>query len=288
MLIRIMTLIVLLIFNTSWAEPIHIIAAENFYGDIAAKLGGNYVSVDSILNNPKQDPHLFSINPAIAKAITHADIIIYNGLDYDSWMENLITANSQKKLVIVVADLMKKKSGDNPHIWYDPNTMLVYATYLVKQLSLLDVQHKDYFQQQLTLFKQQYQLLINKVIIDKTKWLHTPVIATEPVFNDMANTLGLTMYGLHFQLSVMNDTEPSAADIKDFQNKLMTRSVKVLIINNQVSDPLTQRMEEIAQKANIPIVGVSETEPPMQDYFTWMRDQLINLEKALGESGERN
>lgn len=265
------------------ATPLQIVAAENFYGQIAAKIGGNYVQVNSILNNPKQDPHLFSTSPATAKAIAHADLIIYNGLNYDTWMENLINGNSTIKNVIVVADLIHKKTGENPHIWYDPNTMLIYASYLTQQLSLLDPTHHDYFQKQFILFKEQNQTLINQINKDKIKFQDTPVIATEPVFNDMAKVLGLKMFGLGFQLSVMNDTEPSVNDIKDFQNKLTLHQVKILITNNQVIDPLTERMQQIAEKANIPCIGVSEMQPEGLDYVTWMSNQLNRLEKALGE-----
>ena len=74
------------------AVPVHIVAAENFYGQISEQIGGNYVQVTSILNNPQQDPHLFSSNPATARAVANADIIIYNGLGYDSWINNLIAS----------------------------------------------------------------------------------------------------------------------------------------------------------------------------------------------------
>lgn len=278
-------LLLIFFFSThAFAEPLRIVAAENFYGQIASQIGGNFVQVDSILNNPKQDPHLFSTSPATAKAMAKADIIVYNGLDYDAWMEKLITASSQKKSVIVVADLVNKKSGDNPHIWYDPNTMLVFATELTTRLSSLDAKHEKYFHQQLNLFKEHYQSLMTQIHHDKVKFKSASVIATEPVFNYMAEALGLKVLGTAFQLSVMNDTEPSAADIKDFQDQLTTHNAKVLIMNNQVSDPLTQRMQQIAEQVNIPCIGVSETQPPEQNYFTWMSSQLTALEKALGVS----
>jgi zinc/manganese transport system substrate-binding protein len=275
--------LILFISAPAYAVPLHIVAAENFYGQIATEIGGQYVQVASILNNPKQDPHLFSTTPSTARAIAHADLIIYNGLDYDLWMENLITANSQKKPVIIVADLVNKKTGDNPHIWYEPNTMQVYAKHLVAELSKLDAKHQPYFEKQLLAFNHHYQQLIKQIDIDKSKFQHTPVIATEPVFNYMAEALGLEMLGQGLQLSIMNDTEPSATDIKDFQNQLTSRRAKVLISNNQVSDPLTQRMEQIAKDNNIPCIGVSEMLPLNQTYFTWMLGQLSTLEKALGE-----
>ena len=39
------------------AATVDIVAAENFYGDIAQQIGGKDVTATSILSNPDQDPH---------------------------------------------------------------------------------------------------------------------------------------------------------------------------------------------------------------------------------------
>ena len=103
------------------ADPVKIVAAENFYGDIAAQIGGADVSVTSILTNPDQDPHLFEASAETAKALTDARIVIVNGADYDPWMEKLLGAHKEPgRRTIVVAQLVGRKAGDNPHLWYDP------------------------------------------------------------------------------------------------------------------------------------------------------------------------
>src|SRR5579872_5468658 len=105
--------------NSRAAAPIPIVAAENFYGDVAQHIGGSHVAVTSILSNPDQDPHLFEASPSVARAISAARIVVYNGIDYDPWVEKLLSAaKSNDRKVIVVAELAKKKTGDNPHIWY--------------------------------------------------------------------------------------------------------------------------------------------------------------------------
>ena len=43
---------------------INVVAAENFYGDVARQIGGDDVTVASIMSNPDQDPHLFETTPA--------------------------------------------------------------------------------------------------------------------------------------------------------------------------------------------------------------------------------
>lgn len=266
----------------AYAGPVRIVAAENFYGQVAERLGGPYVQVTSILKNPQQDPHLFSNSPETAKAIAQTDLIIYNGLGYDAWIKNLIAiAEGKNKLILNIGDLTGKTMGDNPHIWYDPKTMLIYATYLTTQLSQLDAPHTPYYHQQFRAFKKDHQILLQKIKSLKEKYQGTPVIATEPIFNYMAEALGLKMEAQGFQLSIMNGTEPRVSDIKNFENNLKNHTVKILFYNNQVENPATTRVKKLAEKYNIPVVGVSETQPPNQSYFMWMDNELNELENAL-------
>src|SRR6185312_5079370 len=106
--------------TVAWAAgPAAVVAAENFYGDLAQQLGGPDVKVTSVLSNPDQDPHLFEASPSVARAVSAARYVVYNGIGYDPWMEKLLSAaRSPDRHTIVVADLVGKKPGDNPHIWY--------------------------------------------------------------------------------------------------------------------------------------------------------------------------
>ena len=103
------------------SDSLSVVAAENFYGDIARQLAGPEARVTSILSNPDEDPHLFEASPSVARAVSAARILIYNGADYDPWMVKLLSAaRSKDRQVVVVADLVHARSGDNPHLWYAP------------------------------------------------------------------------------------------------------------------------------------------------------------------------
>jgi zinc/manganese transport system substrate-binding protein len=107
---------------------IGIVAAENFYGDVARQIGGDRVVVLSILNNPDQDPHLFETTPAVVREVADARIVIFNGANYDPWMQKLLDAVPRSgRTVISVAALVGRRTGDNPHLWYDPATMPAVA-----------------------------------------------------------------------------------------------------------------------------------------------------------------
>ena len=101
----------------------------------------------------------------------------------------------------------------------------------------------------------------------------------------MSDALGLDMRNQPFQIAVMNDTEPSASQIAAFEKDLKTRAVKVLFYNSQVTDDLTARLQKIATESGVPIVGVSETEPPGLTYQAWMGGQLEATGKALAGPG---
>ena len=108
----------------AFADPVKVVAAENFYGDMVSQIGGANVAVTSILSSPDDDPHLFEASPAMAKALSDAKVVIVNGVDYDPWMEKLLSAhNAPGRKEIIVGKLVGHKPGDNPHLWYAPATM---------------------------------------------------------------------------------------------------------------------------------------------------------------------
>jgi zinc/manganese transport system substrate-binding protein len=265
------------------AEPVTIVAAENFYGDVAKQLGGGDVSVTSILTNPDQDPHLFEASASTARRIAEARIVIFNGADYDPWMPKLLSASPRSsRKAIEVATLVHKKAGDNPHLWYDPSTMPAVATTLVALLATVDSNHRADYERLLSKFEGSLKPLNEKVAALRQKYAGVSITATEPVFGYMATAIGLDMRNENFQLAIMNGSEPSPSQIAAFENDLRTRTVRVLLYNNQVSEEMTKKMQTIAKDSGVPVVGISETEPPATRFQAWMLSQLNALEAALG------
>lgn len=261
---------------------IAVVAAENFYGDVAQQIGGDRVSVTSILRNPDQDPHLFEVTPAVVRQIAAAQVVVLNGADYDPWMKKLVSAMREPgPVVIVAADLAHKKSGDDPHLWYDPTAMPLVANALAAAFSAADPAHKDEYAARLKSFLASLAPLNAKIAVVGKKYAGVPVASTEPVFDYMASALKLKMHDARFQLAVMNDTEPSARDLAAFEDELKTHGVRVLFYNKQASNNLVQHLLDLARASNIPVVGVTETAPPGQSYQTWMLSELDATEKAL-------
>jgi zinc/manganese transport system substrate-binding protein len=262
-----------------------VVAAENFYGDVARQIGGDDVAVASIMSNPDQDPHLFETTPSVVKQIAGAQIVILNGADYDPWMDKLLKASPKPgRSAIIVADLVGKKAGDNPHLWYDPGTMPAAAKALAEAFAKADPAHRDAYAARLKTFLALLTRVNEKIAAIRGKFAGRTVTASEPVFGYMANALGLKMRNERFQLSIMNDTEPSAHDVAAFQDDLKTHKVRVMFYNKQASNKAVQTLVDLAHASKIPVVGVTETAPPGLSYQEWMLTQLNETEKALAAS----
>ena len=269
--------------STSAADsPIAVVAAENFYGDVAKQIGGDQVAVVSLMNNPDQDPHLFETTPGTVRQIADAQIVIANGADYDPWMEKLVNAAPHPGRVLIdVAKLVGKKSGDNPHLWYEPSTMPAAAKALADAFSKADPAHAGDYAARLAAFTASLKPMNDKITAIRAKFAGASVTASEPVFGYMASALGLKMRNEKFQLSIMNDTEPSARDVAAFEQDLKGHKVKVMFFNKQASDKAVERLVSLARKSRIPVVGVTETAPPGLSYQDWMLGELNDTERAL-------
>src|SRR5579872_630927 len=222
---------------------ITVVAAENFYSDIAQQIGGDRVAASSVLRNPEQDPHLFEVSPAIARQIAGAQVVIYNGADYDPWMVKLLAASPRPdRVVIVAADLVRKRAGDNPHLWYEPSTMPAVAAALVAALSKADPAYAGDYTARLKTFVASLAVINDKIAALRVKFAGVAVTATEPVFGYMADALGLKVRNERLQLAVMNDTEPSARDMAAFERDMASHKVRVMFYNKQASNKMVQHL----------------------------------------------
>jgi zinc/manganese transport system substrate-binding protein len=264
------------------ADRIAVVAAENFYGDVAQQIGGDHVAVTSILSNPDEDPHLFETSPSTARAVADAGIVIYNGAGYDPWMEKLVSASSaNSRTAIVAAALTGRKDGDNPHLWYDPATLPAVARALAGELAKRDPEKAADYKANLAKFTTSMEKVGKEIAAVRKTYEGTEVTATEPVFGYMAEALGFKMLNGKFQTAVMNDAEPTPSQVIAFEKSLKDGSAKILFYNSQVTDQATERLLDIARANKVSVIGVTETMPAGQTVQGWFGEQIQAVEKAL-------
>ncbi len=264
-------------------SSLRVVAAENFYGDIAEQIGGDRVVVTSILNNPNADPHEYESSVPDAIAVSDANLVIENGLNYDSWMDKLLAASpNPNRLVVTAGKVAPLILPNNPHVWYDINNIQAIATAIAADLTRIDPADETFFYGNLQKFVVSLQPLSNSIAEIKASYSGTPIGLTETIFQYQAEPAGLNIVTpLSFQEAVAEGNDPAAQDVAKINQQITNKEIKVLIYNSQTITPFTSNLEETARKQGLPLLAVSEIMPKGAHYQIWMQSQLVALLRAL-------
>jgi zinc/manganese transport system substrate-binding protein len=265
--------------------PLHVVAAENFWGSIATQLGGNKVDVQSIITNPDTDPHDYDPSASDARSLGNANVVIENGIGYDPWVSKLLAADHvTDQHVINVGDLVGVADGGNPHRWYNPTDVHTVIGAITAAYSAADPTDATYFTAQQRLFEiedlAQYTDLINQI---KTTYAGTPVGASESIFAMIAPALGLNLLTPPtFLQAISEGTDPTSADKQTIDKQIKTHAIKVYVYNSQNATPDVQAQVDEAKAAGIPVTTITETLSPASATFQdWQVAQLTALQAAL-------
>jgi zinc/manganese transport system substrate-binding protein len=270
--------------DTAGGTVINAIGAENEYANVLGQIGGKYVHVTAILDNPNTDPHTFEASPQVAQEISRAQLIVQNGVGYDSWMTKIESASStpDRKVIVVQHLLGLPDSTPNPHLWYDPTTMPTAAKAMATDLSALQPAHAAYFQANLARFDSSLSPWLTAIAQFKAKYAGTTAATTEPVADYLLAAMGIrNLTPFRFQADIMNGVDPAPQDIA-LETRFFTKhQVKVFCYNQQVIDALTSSIRQSASEKGVPVVGVYETMPTGYDYQRWMLAEVRAIEQAV-------
>jgi zinc/manganese transport system substrate-binding protein len=268
---------------------IAVVAAENFWGSIAAQLGGTHVTETSIITNPDTDPHDYEATPADARTIAAAQIFIQNGIGYDSsWAPKLVAANpNSSRTVLTVGNVVGLKAGDNPHQWYSHTSVYQVIDAITAAYKKADPADASYFDTQKSTFEDQTLAQYNQLESDiKSKYAGTPIGASESIVSPLADTLGLKMLTPYsFLKDISEGNDPTAADKSTIDQQIKSKAIKVYVYNSQNSTPDIAAQVAEAKAAGIPVTTVTETLAPAGDTFEqWQVAQLQALQAALAQA----
>ena len=260
--------------STSQSNKISIVTTTNVYSDIAKNIVGKYGTATAIIDKSSVDPHDFDPTTADAKKVAQANIIVANGLGYDSWM-NKLAKSVDKKPVLVGEDLMGLKSGDNPHIWYNLDMPTKYVEYLVKRLSKLDKKHAAYFKEN----GEKYLAKIDKIkqLAQANKGDQKTVFVSEPVFDYALQEAGYKIGDKKFEEAIENGTDPSPKTINEMNNAIKQKKIAFFVNNTQASSSTVNAFEKKKKKNNVPVLNVRETIPNNTTYLAWMKENYQKL-----------
>jgi zinc/manganese transport system substrate-binding protein len=261
------------------------VGAENEYANVLSQIGGRYVHVLAIESNPNTDPHTFEASPQVAREVSSAQLVVQNGVGYDTWINKIESASpSSTRKVIVVQNLLGLPDDTpNPHLWYDPRTMPAAAKAMADDLSDIQPAHKAYFQANLQKFDSSLTPWLDAIAQFKAAHPGVTAATTEPVADYLLTAMGIdNLTPFVFQADIMNGVDPSPEDIALENSFFSQHKAMLFAYNQQVVDSLTTSIRLNALHDGVPVVGVYETMPtPGYDYQTWMLAEVHAIEKAV-------
>ena len=263
------------------------VGAENEYADVIEQVGGKYVQVSAVMSNPNTDPHAFEASASVGRAVNAAQLVVQNGLGYDTFMNTIENAvpDSSRQVIVVQKLLGLPDSTPNPHLWYKPGTMPAVAKAIAAGLASLQPAHAAYFKANAAAFTASLTAWGDAISALAAKYPGMPVATTEPVADYLLQAAGadnLTPWA--FQADIMNGTDPSAQDVATERSLFTQHKVKALLYNRQVTDSLTESFISLARANGIPVVGVYETMPePGYHYQSWMLAETRGLRNAVAD-----
>jgi len=297
-------------------DTISIVASTNVYGSIAEAIGGDLVSVTSIIDSATQDPHSFEASAQDQLALSKADIVIENGGGYDPFIDALLEAGSSTAHVVNASEASGLLEGDdhahegeeehaeeehseeehaeddghnhiegfNEHVWYSLHGMEHVAEHIAEELVELDAGNAATYEQNLAAFVAGIEGLEAEAeaLHATTEGLGAAI--TEPVPLYLLEAAGLTnLTPADFSEAIEEGTDVPPLALSETLALFENGEVSLLAYNSQTASPETERVREAAEAAGVPVVEFGETLPDGADYLSWMTDNLRAIAASLEE-----
>lgn len=271
------------------SSRVAVVASTNVYGDIVSRIGGDKVSVTSVISDPDQDPHSYEASTQNQLALSKAKVVVENGGGYDDFVDRMLKSggNSSAEVInaVKVSGKTAPKGGElNEHVWYDFPTVAKIADRIAAALGKADPSNAALYTKNAEAFKADLKPLEAKEAQIKKEHAGEGIAITEPVPLYMTGASGLVdKTPAEFSEAIEEGTDVSPKVLQEALALFSAKQVEALVYNEQTSGPQTEKSEQAAKAAGIPVVPVTETLPSGKTYLTWMTSNVDALANALAK-----
>lgn len=286
---------------SAWAEPLRVIASFSIISDFAAQVGGDRIELQTLVG-PNGDAHGYEPRPRDATALSHADVILTNGLELEGFLDRLITASGTEGHVGTLTDgvlAIEEPGGGhyhfvngeaifhagavNAHAWQSVPNAKIYVVNVRDAFCEADATGCESYTDNADAYLRALDSL-DRDIRDALKTLpddRRTVVVGHDAFGYFQQE-----YGIRFlsPQGISTASEASAADVAGLIEEIRKADVKAIFAEN-INDP--RLVERIASEVDVQLSGtlysdaLSPADGPAPDYITMMRHNLALLAKAL-------
>lgn len=261
-----------------------VVASTDVWGSVATAVAGSHATVHSILNSSVDDPHSYEATPSDAAAIADASLVVYNGGDYDHWVDDVLAAHPGVTAVDAYQLTPNQPDGEaaNEHVFYDLATAKAVATQIADHLATDDPSNAAAYRDNASAFGAQADGIAQAEREIGRKHPGVAVVATEPVAHYLLTEAGIAdRTPASFTSAIEEGHDPAPADVASVLDLINDHHVSAVVVNKQTETPVTDQIQDAARNAGIPVITVTETLQDGQDYLTWQRSTIQDFTDQL-------
>ena len=266
-------------------SSLRIVTSFSILEDLVKQLGGEWVTVVNLVGR-NADAHMYQPKPSDGIAIASADLVVFNGLEFEGWIVRLIDNSDYKGKQLIASkgvDGIKNGEEIDPHAWQSFRNIRVYIQNITRTLIALRPQYANEFTQR----HKQYLNALNtleKRLIEKIASIPPNkriVVTSHDAFGYLGREFDIRFLA---PLGLSLEVEASAQDVSIVIDQIRKHKVQALFVENINNPRLLQR---IAAEANVGIGGrlysdaLSEAEGPADTYLNMMQHNVESLISAF-------
>ena len=270
--------------SPSWAK-IDVVASFSILGDMVEQVAGDKATVTTIVG-PDADAHLYEPNAGDAVAVAKADLIITNGMGFETWSAKLIDTSGTKAAIAVatagIEPLLVEGEVD-PHAWNALTNGIIYVNNIEAALAAASPADAPVFKQNADAYRAKLLALHNRALRDIAKLPEEKriVVTAHDAFGYLASAYGLTFLAPQ---GIDTDAEPSAKELAALIRFLNETGAGALFVENIANSEL---IAQISRETGIEIGGriysdaLSVKGSPATSYLAMFTHNLELLTKTL-------
>lgn len=266
-----------------------VVATTTIAADVVRQVGGEHVQVKTLLPLGA-DPHSFEPAPRDMADISSASLIFANGAGLEQFLQPLIENAGAAARVIDLSegiDLLKgtgEETGSDPHVWVDPNNVLVWVENIRAALSQADPQHADAYQANSERYAAELKAL-DAWIRERVAAIpeaNRKLVTDHLVFGYFARQYGFEQVGAIVP-GYSTLSSPSAKELAAIESAVRAQGVKAVFVGESVNPNLAQRLSEDTgiQLAYVYTGSLSPPDGPAGTYLDYMRYNVNQIVAAL-------
>ena len=266
-----------------------ILASTTFLADMTRNVVGDRVTVESLLP-VGADPHSYQPTPQDVVKIEQSKLLIINGAEYEHFLESLLeNAGAERDIIEASSGLhlrtdAESEQGVDPHLWLDPNNVIVYVENIREGLTHFDPDGAAIYQSNADAYVAKLEALdtwINEHVsqIPPERRL---LVTNHEALGYFAERYGFTVIGAVLP-SVSSDASTSAGEMAELIEQIKSSGTPAIFLDEVENPALAQ---QIADETGVKVVADLHLEsltdgPPAASYIDMMKHNVTQIVNAL-------